>query len=368
VYVPQFVKLSRFLACSPSTSLGYGDPVERRAPGALDRATDETAGRERWPSVTVVVPTLGERADVLEHTVRGILAQDYPGNVECIIVLDRRSPDTQSGAPANAADSDAAAIEATRAVARAHVCRLIDNTRTPGLAGTRNSGIIAATGELVAFCDDDDRWLPGKLRAQVAALAATPQSALACCGITVEYGDTTMERVHHSTVVGFGELLRSRLMALHSSTFLVWRAALLDGVGLVSEEIPGGQAEDYELLLRAARYAPIVNVPQPLVRVLWHTQRRGMYGTWPVVARALAWLLDRYPEFRTVPAGYARVAGQIAFAAAATGDRRMAWRWMWRAIRAHPREPRPYIALGVMSGLIDADQVMRWLHRRGRGI
>lgn len=318
--------------------------------------------------MTVVVPTLGERADVLEHTVSGIRAQDYPGDVECIIVLDRRSRDAPGDGSAGADQSDTAAWEATRAVAEARGCRLIDNTRTPGLAGTRNTGIIAATGELVAFCDDDDRWLPDKLRAQVAALAATPQSALACCGITVEYGDTTMERVHQSTVVGFGELLRSRLMALHSSTFLVWRAALLDGVGLVSEEIPGGQAEDYELLLRAARHAPIVNVPRPLVRVLWHTQRRAMYGTWPVVARALAWLLDRYPEFRAVPEGYARIAGQIAFAAAATGDRAMAWRWMRRAIRAHPRELRPYIALGVMSGLVDADQVMRWLHRRGRGI
>jgi glycosyltransferase involved in cell wall biosynthesis len=342
--------------------------VERTIPEAPKGTANETAEGERWPSVTVVVPTLGERADVLEHTVLGIRAQDYPGSVECIIVLDRRSPDSQRDPSAGAAESETAAREATRAVAQARRCRLIDNTRTPGLAGTRNSGILAATGELVAFCDDDDRWLPGKLRAQVAALASTPQSALACCGITVEYGDTTMERVHHSTVVQFGELLRSRLMALHSSTFLFWRAALLDGVGLVSEEIPGGQAEDYELLLRAARHAPIVNVPQPLVRVLWHTKRRAMYGTWPVVARALAWLLDRYPEFRAVPAGYARIAGQIAFAAAATGDRGMAWRWMWRGIRARPGELRPYIALGVMSGLVDADQVMRWLHRHGRGI
>jgi hypothetical protein len=157
-------------------------------------------------------------------------------------------------------------------------------------------------------------------------------------------------------------------MALHSSTFLFWRTALLNGVGLVSEEIPGGQSEDYELLLRTARHAPIVNVPQPLVRVMWHAQRRGMYGTWPVAALALAWLLDRYPEFRTEPAGYARIAGQIAFAAAATENRAMAWRWTWRAIRARPGELRAYIALGVMSGLVDADQVVRWLHRRGRGI
>jgi hypothetical protein len=149
---------------------------------------------------------------------------------------------------------------------------------------------------------------------------------------------------------------------------LARRAALLNGVGLVSEELPGSRSEDYELLLRASRYAPIVNVPKPLVHVMWHTQRRAMYGRWPLVAQALPWLLERYPEFHTEPAGYARLAGQISFAAAAAGDRAMAWRWVRRAIRARPREPRPYIALGVMSGLLSPDQVIRWLHRRGRGL
>lgn len=343
-------------------------PVQHAAAGPTEGAATNPAAAEGWPSVTVVVPTMGERADVLEHTLRGIRGQGYPGNVECIIVLDRRSPDAQSDGSVNAADGHSAPWEATRAVADACGCRFVDNTRTPGLAGTRNSGILAATGELVAFCDDDDRWLPGKLRAQVLALAAAPESALACCGITVEYGDTVVERVHPGAVVTFRELLRSRLMALHVSTFLARRAILLDGVGLVSEEIPGSRSEDYELLLRAARYAPIVNVPKPLVHVMWHTQRRAMYGRWSLVAQALPWLLDRYPEFQTVPAGYARLAGQISFAAAASGDRAMAWRWVRRAIRARPREPRPYIALGVMSGVVSPDQVIRWLHRRGRGL
>jgi glycosyltransferase involved in cell wall biosynthesis len=351
-----------------SNCLGYRDPVERRVPGASEGAAKDTGGDEGWPSVTVVVPTIGDRADVLEHTLEGISGQGYRGNVECIIVVDRRSPDAQADGSADAAAGQAAALDATRALADAWGCRLIDNTRTPGLAGTRNSGILEASGDLVAFCDDDDRWLPGKLRAQVLALGAAPESALACCGITVEYGDTIVERVHPGTVVTFRELLRSRLMALHVSTFVARRAALLDGVGLVCEELPGSRSEDYELLLRASRCAPIVNVPAPLVHVMWHTQRRAMYGRWPVVVQALPWLLDRYPEFETEPAGYARLAGQISFAAAAAGDRAAAWQWARRAIRARPREPRPYIALGVMFGLVNPDQVIRWLHRRGRGL
>jgi len=319
-----------------------------------------------WPSVTAVVPTLGDRSDLLGQTLNAVGQQDYPGAIDCLVVLDRRSADIgrADGPGAGAADP----WQSTRAVAEAAGATVIDNARAPGLAGSRNTGFLAATTELVANCDDDDYWLPGKLRAQVAALAGEPAAALACCGITVEYGDRLADRVHPATVVTFADLLRSRIMALHVSTFLARRSALLDGVGLVSEEIPGSRSEDYEFLLRAARHGPVLNIPRPLVHVRWHTRRNAMYGRWPVVATALPWLLEKYPEFRTVPAGYARVAGQAAFAAAASGARSDAWRWVGRTISANPREPRAYITLGVMSGLVSPDAVVRWLHRRGRGI
>ena len=36
---------------------------------------------------------------------------------------------------------------------------------------------------------------------------------------------------------------------LHSSSFLVWREALVDEIGLVDESLPQSMAEDWELLL-----------------------------------------------------------------------------------------------------------------------
>jgi glycosyltransferase involved in cell wall biosynthesis len=353
-----------------------------------------------WPPVTVIVPTLGDRPDLLEATLRGIRGQDYPRAITCLVVLDRRSADAsraaagevmahrpdgmdtgqegtdagqegmdagQEGTDAGQEGTDAGQRASTRAVAVAAGARVLDNQRTAGLAGSRNTGILAAQDEFVAFCDDDDAWLPGKLRPQVEALVAEPAAALACCGIEIQYGDTVTRRVHPSPTVSFEELLRSRLAALHPSTFVLRRSALLNGVGLVSEEIPGSQAEDYELLLRAARHSMVLNIPTAGVRVLWHKERPAMHGSWPMVALALPWLLDRYPEFRTVPRGYARTAGRIAFAAAATGDRTTAWKWVRQAIRASAREPRPYIAMAVMSGLLRPEAVVRALHSRGHG-
>ena len=44
------------------------------------------------------------------------------------------------------------------------------NTSTPGLAGARNTGILASTTPIVAFLDDDDEWLSEKLSRQIALL------------------------------------------------------------------------------------------------------------------------------------------------------------------------------------------------------
>ncbi|RLP97165.1 glycosyltransferase family 2 protein [Micromonospora sp. CV4] len=304
----------------------------------------------RQPSVSVVVPTR-DRPELLRAAVRAILAQEYPGPVEVVVVFDQSTPD----------ESLTGLSGPDRAV------RVVRNERTPGLAGARNSGTVAAEGELVAFCDDDDEWLPGKLAAQVDALAADPAAEFVCCGIRVSYDGHTVDRVLDRDRVTLDDLLRDRMTELHPSTFLIRGAALRNGFGLVDEEIPGSYAEDYEFLLRAARSAPLINLRTPSVLVRWH-KRSYFAQRWDTISEALQWLLQRYPEFATQPAGEARVTGQIAFARAASGDRRGALRWARRTLRRNPREPRAYLALAVAGRVVRADAVLRTLHKRGRGI
>jgi glycosyltransferase involved in cell wall biosynthesis len=287
---------------------------------------------------------------LLRTTLASVRAQDYPGNVRVVLVYDQARPE--------------------RALANPDPRRGLTvtvNSRTPGLAGARNTGVLAADGELVAFCDDDDVWRPGKLTAQVRALLATPGASFVSCGIAVRYDGETVERPLNMRRVELADLLRSRLTELHSSTFVMRREALMSGFGLVCEEVPGSYGEDYELLLRAARAAPLVNVPEVGVDVLWH-KKSYFTQRWATIATALEWLLDRYPEFATAPSGYARVAGQIAFANAARGERTAALRWTARTVRRKWREPRAYLAVAVAAGVISPDRVLSFLHRRGRGI
>jgi glycosyltransferase involved in cell wall biosynthesis len=299
------------------------------------------------PAVDVVIATR-DRPELLRAAIAAVLEQDYDGDIRVFVVFDQHP-----------ADHGLAGDHERRAVI------VLDNSRTPGLAGARNTGIVAGSAPIVALCDDDDRWLPGKLQAQVQALESDPGAVLASTGIRVRYGDVTTDRLLPQRTVGLRDLLRSRMMELHPSTFVLRRDAL-DRMGLVAEDIPGSYAEDYEFLLRAARQGRILSVPVLGAEILWH--RRSYFTTrWATIAEALAWLLDRYPEFASVPRGHARILGQIAFAEAAQGQRTAACRTLTRTLRITPREPRAWLALAVVLGL-SPDLLLGMLQRRGRSI
>ena len=55
--------------------------------------------------------------------------------------------------------------------------RVIDASEAVGPGGTRNAGVAAAQGDLLAFCDADDVVQPGWLKAHVLALASADISA-----------------------------------------------------------------------------------------------------------------------------------------------------------------------------------------------
>src|SRR5690606_34510401 len=185
--------------------------------------------------------------------------------------------------------------------------------RTPGLAGARNTGILALDTELVAFCDDDDAWLPEKLTAQTAALVGRPDAVLASCGILVRFRGDDNARLAGSAEVTHADLIRSRMRGR-------WG--------------------------RRSRFA-------------------GEYGT---KIEGLRWMLANHPELAADPVGSARVYGQIAFWNAGLGRRREALSWVGRAMRANWRERRVPFALAVASGLVSDERVLRTLHAKGHGI
>jgi glycosyltransferase involved in cell wall biosynthesis len=103
------------------------------------------------PRVSVVLPTR-DRASSLGRAIQSVLAQTYP-HVELIVVDDGSQDDTAQ-------------------VLAAFAGRItVLTSQGKGAYVARNLALGYCTGELVAFLDSDDAWLPNRLAAQVPLMA-----------------------------------------------------------------------------------------------------------------------------------------------------------------------------------------------------
>jgi glycosyltransferase involved in cell wall biosynthesis len=122
--------------------------------------------------VSVVIPAWNAAA-FLGEAVSSVLEQDG-ANVEAIVVDDGSSDETAAVAARFGA--------AVRVLQQPHA----------GIGASRNRGVDAARGGLIAFLDADDVWPPGKLRLQRAALEANPALDMVF-GHAVEFRDAGEE-------------------------------------------------------------------------------------------------------------------------------------------------------------------------------
>jgi glycosyltransferase involved in cell wall biosynthesis len=299
------------------------------------------------PIVSVVMATRN-RPKLLRRAVASVFAQQSIAPIEVVLVYDGTEIDEL--------------LDLERGP---HLLRAVQNSRTPGLAGARNTGILEATSDLVAFCDDDDEWKPTKLAAQL-PLFDDPAVVLAATGIEIHSAGGRHARLSPATVQ-LEDLLRSRITELHPSSFIVRAAALRGELGLVDEELPASYGEDYDLLLRAAKVGRVVAVPEAHTVIHW--DRTSYFSEkWQGIADGLSYLLAKHPEFDRSGVGQARIEGQIAFAHGALGDRPRARSWARRAIGHDVRQPRAYLAMLVGMGVVSGETVVAALNRRGRGM
>lgn len=103
--------------------------------------------------ISVVIPTFN-CAGFIEETLSSVAGQSCR-DLEIIVVDDGSSDDTVSRAQNYVNQNNIKA-------------RVISNIHDKGAAGARNTGIDAAEGDMIAFIDADDKWLPEKLEHQLA--------------------------------------------------------------------------------------------------------------------------------------------------------------------------------------------------------
>jgi glycosyltransferase involved in cell wall biosynthesis len=199
------------------------------------------------PLISVVIPTK-DRAAFLREALESVIAlRDEDMRLE-IIVADNGSTDET--------------VDVAKACGA-----LVVPVEKRGAAAARNAALHVASGDFIAFLDDDDVWLPGHLRPHLAMLARRPE--LDAVVGQVQLADQALEWRSEPYPVSLpddGDLFKSFLGAFQQIGATVVRARTRETVGGFDESLLGDQDWDWHLRLALAHKVGFVAVPCVLFR------------------------------------------------------------------------------------------------------
>lgn len=191
------------------------------------------------PLVSIITPSFNQ-GRFLEETIQSVLSQDYP-HLEYIIV-------------------DGASTDGSVEIIRHYASQLSWWVSAPdqGQTDAINKGFAHANGEILAWINSDDTYLPGAVSKAVKFLIAHPEAALV-------YANANLIDEQGSVLGRFPAQQTSLTSLLHGSvhipqqTTFFW-ARLWRKVGPLDPTFQF--AMDYDLWVRLAKLAPLVYTPQ----------------------------------------------------------------------------------------------------------
>jgi len=267
--------------------------ADRSPKPALDAAREAFddvpfSPRLRWPRVSVVVCSYNG-ARTINDCLEGLARLDYP-NYEVIVVDD-------------------GSRDATATIARQYDCRLI---RTPnrGLAHARNAGLGAATGEIVAYIDDDAYPDPHWLRYLAATFMSTPHAGVGGPNIAPPGDGPIAECVAQSPGGPMHVLLSDREAEHIPGCNMAFRRDRLEAIGGFDPQFRAA-GDDVDVCWQLQERGWTLGFhPAALV---WHHRRNSVRTYWKQqigYGRAEAMLERKWPEKYNGP-GHVRWAGRM---------------------------------------------------------
>jgi glycosyltransferase involved in cell wall biosynthesis len=179
---------------------------------------------------------------------RSVLGQSYQ-NIELIIVDDGSTDDTIK---------ILGNIEDTR-------LKIVHGTHA-GVSAARTLGVRKARGDLIAFLDSDDEFLPTKIEVAVAAFKSNPNAVM----VYSYWLEKTDQHLEILKPYAEGDVRHDLLMfAPFSITTVVFRRAVLSAIAEMFDE-DLAVCEDYDFLGRVAQNGECVLVREPLTLVHIH--------------------------------------------------------------------------------------------------
>ncbi len=210
-----------------------------------------------YPRFGIVTPSFNQGAFIRE-TIESVLEQQYPNLDYCVI--------------------DAGSTDNTIEVLRSYGSRISwISERDDGQAAAINKGLRRTTGDIVAFINSDDLYLPGTLSFVARYFHDHPDAMW----LTGDYAIIDADgREMQSLVASYKRLLRrgSTFQRLAIANFIVqpstfWRRGLLDENGWFDESLR--YCFDYDFWMRAMQRHPLHAPDRPLSLFRIHRASKG---------------------------------------------------------------------------------------------
>lgn len=213
--------------------------------------------------VSIVTPSLNQ-ASYLEDAIRSVAEQDYP-RIEHVVV-------------------DGGSTDGSVEILRRHPHLRWVSEPDDGQADAISKGFAMASGEIFAWLNADDLYLPGAVAAAVAALAETGAALVYGGWRQIDEAGATLKDVP-ARPFDYRELLERRNTIAQPSAFFT-RVAF-EAVGGLDTSLR--YAMDYELWLKLGARFPVATVDRLLAAFRYHPGSKTVAEAaqfWPETHRA----------------------------------------------------------------------------------
>ena len=236
-----------------------------------------SCSKEQTVLVSCIIPT-HNREDLLPRAIRSVQKQTYK-NLEIIVVSDG-SIDGTSNLMKEFCEED-------------ERIRFLEYHPEKGGNIARNTGIQEAKGEIVAFLDDDDEWMPEKIEKQLEVMKDT-SIGLVYTGVRIVYVN---ERIEYSFIgKEKGDLSKTIFLdnCIGTTSTVMVRKALLEQAGLFDVNL--NALQDFDLWIRICQITKVGLIQEELIRYYNFTGAKQVSAITKRYIDAFVYINNKYKE------------------------------------------------------------------------
>lgn len=208
------------------------------------------------PKITIITPSYNQ-GRFIEQTIKSVLSQNYP-NLEYIVI-------------------DGGSTDNTIEILKKHEGGLKwISEKDKGQSDAINKGLKMATGDIIAWLNSDDYYLPGTLMKVAAMFHDENVQWVTGDYIIIDENGKTIQsfiRIYKKILAQFSCLTALSLANYINQPSTFWRRSIQEKVGYLDEDLHF--CMDYDLWLRYMKESPVYRVSSPLSAFRIHKSSKG---------------------------------------------------------------------------------------------